>query len=788
MKRRNRDYDLVNENNNKKAKCVKSEEKNIKNTKNTKNTPNNSPKTIILSREQKEIVDDICKKKNVLCNSKAGCGKTSVSLAAAKQFYDKYKAKTLLITYNSRLKTETRDRIKELKLEDAVQCHSYHALAYKYFLVTHNGNPDDSLIHGAMQVMPNEELDFGLVIIDEAQDMNELYYKFTLYVLKHLKSKPTMLIVADIFQRLFGFNGATDAFLQEPKKYFGELCHLPDFVTHYLSISWRISHEMAAFINTNLNPCNLSYSHAEWWERNRERITSWWGKGIRANPKRRPDPNSVKVIRGWGSREVVKETKKLFDLYGNDEVALLSFSLKGEKTPIRAIVDKLGKGENENWCVLDGKGGTSEEVMKGKRVASTIHRMKGLERRGIVVCGLDAFIEKLYIHDPLEHFNIFYVACTRAKDQLIINITGTDYATIRCSPLLTNKSNRQCCEIQTLCEYVPFDDILSVPENLFQAKVRTSFPEKALALDRQSCLVEGRTPGTLEDLSPFLSRAISLRLMLRIQKQLFQIPIESFSNHNRFDHDMVDFVKQFYTTPHNLITWPALVRYAIGYETMKSNYLHLWRQLTDYESFTPVDLLQKCTDNAFNLLWKHAKDQKLVPGHVEDPIEQEYLLKPLVEFEIPISFPFYLPWFTTTYTGQISGSVDIVFNKNTIIGLECSNSVPAERGLELSMYSAIKHLLSLPRFYDTKLTPINSFKTMMILTNTAQLVNIDLKLKPTNPIVPVEYELIHRVVRRKMQLPAADSIELTQDFQGKQKTSIPKPDWMKGVIELDSSD
>jgi hypothetical protein len=715
---------------------------------------------IRLSREQRDIVQDICQRKNVLTCAKAGCGKTSVALAAAKQFYEKHQMKTLIITYNSRLKSETRERIKKLNLQDIAVCHSYHALAYKYFVVTHSGNPDDSLIHGAMQVLPNEELDFGLVVVDEAQDMNQLYYNFTRYVLTHFPKKPVMLIVADIFQRLFSFNGATDMFLQEPEKYFGALCYAPTFTIHHLSISWRISSEMAGFINTNLNPCHLQYSHPDWWKNNKDRITSWWGKGIRANPGRKPAPDSVKIIRGWGSREVVRETQKLFRKFGNDEVALLAFSLKGEKTPIRAIVDKLGKGQDENWCVLDGKTETSEEIMKGKRVASSIHKMKGLERRGIVVCGMDAFIEKLYLNDPLEHFNVYYVACTRAKDQLIVNITGKDYATIRCSPLLNDRSNRQCCNINQLVEYVPFDDILSVPENLFQAQIRLNFPAKAMVIDRQASFVEGRTPGTVEDLTPFLSRAISLRLMLRIQKRLFQIPIETFSNHQHFDRDMVHFIQEFYQTPVEDITWPALVRYAIAYETMKSNYSHLWRQLTDYESFTPTLLLQKCTDNAFDILWQYAINQGIINKEkkdIKDTTKQADLLKPLIEFESPVAFPFYHDWFTTTYTGQISGSIDMVFNKNTVIGLECtSQSIPAERGLELSICAAIK-----------RLTENRSIQTLMILTNTAQLVTVDLKLTPISEQVPIEYELIHRVARRKMQLPPLSVSELVQEFHGK---------------------
>lgn len=332
---------------------------------------------------------------------------------------------------------------------------------------------------------------------------------------------------------------------------------------------------MAKFINAHLNPCNLEHSQtAEWWKENRDRIQAWWGKGIRANPKRRAAPDSIKIVRGWGSRDIVEQTQRMFKTFGSDEVALLAYSLKGEKSPIRAIVDKLGKGLSENWAVLAGSSSSGDNLLKGKRLASTIHRMKGLERDGIVVCGMDAFIERIYTTDPLEHFNLFYVACTRAKKQLIVNETGSPYATVRCSPLTSGALAKHCCEVSHLAAYVPFDDILSVPENMFDARVALQFPEKALALDRQACLVEGRAAGTVEDLSPFMSRAISFRLMLQIHGRLFRIPVDTDSVSH--DRTMVDFIHEFYQRTEadpKLVTWPLLVQYSVAYETLKSKYV-----------------------------------------------------------------------------------------------------------------------------------------------------------------------------------------------------------------------
>lgn len=701
------------------------------------------PKGTILSLEQVDVIRDILEQKNVLVISKAGCGKTSTSLQAAFQYYQKYQERALLITYNARLKLETRARIKQMNMEHVIEAHSYHAAASKFFVPIQEGkSADNALIHEAINVpLPQQPIDFGLVILDEAQDMNTLYADFVKHILRLNTKKATMLIVGDPFQRIFGFNGSSCDFMTQPEQHFGSLCRNAVFHTHHLTICWRITHEMAKFINAHLNPCSLVHCAApDWWEKNGKRIEAWWGTGIRANPGRTAAPDSIRIVHGWGSREIIHETKQLFQLFGNDEVALLAFSLKGERSPIRAIVDKLGKHSHENWVVLSGTTDSSDDILTGKRLASTIHRMKGLERRGIVVCGMDAFVEKIYGKEPLDHFNLFYVACTRAKDRLIINSTGTDYATIRCAPISSTKC-KQSCKLDDLVKYVPFDDTLSVSEHLFSARIEMSSPEHALTLDRQSCIVQGRVTGTIEDLTQFMSQAILFRLMLILQKSLFKITFDT--GNDSFDRDMMEFIHDFYrrveSDPTN-INWPTLVKYSVAYQTFKTKFKHLWRQLTDYDVFTPSALLEKCTNNAMNILTKMAEN---VGKRVDE----------VVQFEIPIALPFYAPWFLEAFIGQVYGSIPILFNKDTVVGIECSNIVHVERGLEVSLESSVLSLL--------KQTHI---KTVMILTNTAQLVRVDLKLNPSHEKVPLQYELLHRSIRRKMQLPPANGKELLYDF------------------------
>ncbi len=748
---------------NKRSTDAKEDERSPKRSKS--DDPEESP-TITLTEEQHDILDQIMARKNVLAVAKAGAGKTTLGLACAAKFFEVYHARTLLITYNCRLKDETRERIKKMNLEPAVECHSYHACAFRFFVDTYKGQADDTMIHAALQSECNCEMDYGLIIIDENQDMNQLYYDLTIHIMKQLKNKPTLLLVGDIFQRLFSFNGATDKFLTTPEEYFATYCHSPEFVTRHLSTSFRISHEMADFINKNLNPCNLKHCvSAEWWETNGEKVTAFWGKGIRANPSRKPEPNSVEKISGWGAQKAIQSVKKMFAQFGNDQVALLAHSVKSSQSPLRAIVDKLGQNEDHNWMVMDGSASTTENLLRGKRVAATVHRFKGLERDGILYCGLDSHLEKVFKDaDPLEHFNINYVACTRAKKKLIVNVCSvTEYATIRCKPLASEGGFRQTCDVSQLIEYVPFDEVLSLPANLFETKLLLNCPERAIKISRTAFFIPGRSRGTVEDLTPFLSRAILMRLMLLTGSEFCRVPLDAYMDSDRYDENLVNFFLEFYQQLETSrdVSWSDLIRYAIAHYTVKSKYAHLWRQLSHYDMPQAVcSLLDQCTSNALILLQRLAVQSGLV---TEDSKSQE--LSAFLRFDVPIQYPFQAEWFCKDHTPYIIGSIDILFNHDIVIGIECGDSVPTERGLELQMYSCMRNMI------DKSSTKA----AYLILTNTAQLASVQLKISPLTDTIPIEYEFINRVIRRKLQRKALTAAELVTDFH-----HVPKPPaWLK---------
>lgn len=684
----------------------------------------------LLSPEQSSIVHDLCARKNVLAVAKAGSGKSSVALAAARDFHTQHNLRSLIITYNSRLKQETRARITEMGLEDCAEAHSYHAVAARYFV---RGNTrlgaTDELIHHAMSLPATQELTFGLIVIDEAQDMKPLYARFVVHLLRHLVAPPTLLVVGDPFQRIFGFSGATCLYLQNPEQHFGAYLHHPTFETHHLSICWRITHEMAAWINDNLNPAELRHCVSpSWWAEHGPQIQAWWGEGIHANPALPLRPASVRLYQGWGSRDAAEHVAQLFRKYGNNGVALLAYSLKG-RNPVQKLVDRLGSQDNENWVVLNNSV-REGELFQNKRVASTIHCFKGLERDAVLVCGLTSFLEKRGAVNPLDHFNVWYVACTRARKELVINIPHKSdmYVTLRKAMLTTeSKVMRKECQVKGLVQYVPFDEVLSVQDRFIASGMQGELKHAAMAVPKG--MVPGREPGTVESLQPFFNMAVMTHLVYRLQGSVPPLPPVTSRDEDYFDRDMLDWVATFCQRP--TADWGAIIRYAVAAETRGTRYKHYWRQLNAIpESEIPVDFLQRCSDNALTLLTAQARDGN-PRAHVE--------------FHVPVSI--YLPfsWFQQKYHNPICGFVDMYINKNQIVTLHVGDSVDADCMLRTQLYASIAR-----------------HRGYVLLANRGQLHALKLTLEPTSP--NVHFDLVYRTVRRKLQLPITPDI-IRQDYQ-----------------------
>lgn len=81
------------------------------------------------SHEQQRVIEELINNNNVIIDSVAGSGKTTCNLHIARHFKD---SNILLLTYNSKLKIETREKIQQLELTN-IETHSYHSFCVKYY-------------------------------------------------------------------------------------------------------------------------------------------------------------------------------------------------------------------------------------------------------------------------------------------------------------------------------------------------------------------------------------------------------------------------------------------------------------------------------------------------------------------------------------------------------------------------------------------------------------------------------------------------------------------------------
>jgi superfamily II DNA or RNA helicase len=92
------------------------------------------------SEEQSQIIQSVLDGKNVIVDSVAGSGKTTTILHIGKALPEK---KILVLTYNAKLKIETREKATSLELEN-MEIHSYHAFCVKYY--DHRCHTDPGII------------------------------------------------------------------------------------------------------------------------------------------------------------------------------------------------------------------------------------------------------------------------------------------------------------------------------------------------------------------------------------------------------------------------------------------------------------------------------------------------------------------------------------------------------------------------------------------------------------------------------------------------------------------
>ena len=155
---------------------------------------------MIASDEQRNISKSL-DSHNVIVEAVSGSGKTTAAeIIALEHLYDDI----LLLTYNKRLRLETQDRALKKGLLN-LTVHNYHSFAVKYY---HHSCHNDSSMKKHLKTPKNKEFRFTILIIDEIQDMTNLYYKLVNKIIGDNEIIPNICVLGDRRQSIYTFNGA----------------------------------------------------------------------------------------------------------------------------------------------------------------------------------------------------------------------------------------------------------------------------------------------------------------------------------------------------------------------------------------------------------------------------------------------------------------------------------------------------------------------------------------------------------------------------------------------------
>lgn len=344
-----------------------------------------------ISEEQQNIVSLVSSGYNVQVDAVAGSGKTTTSLYLAKTNSVK---KVLLLTYNAKLKLETREKTVSLNITN-MEVHSYHAFCVKYF--NHKAFKDNEILTLLKKkVKPLQKFFYDIIIIDEAQDMNPIYYELVLYIYKLLEIKPQLIIMGDRKQSIYAFNKSDNRFLTFADKIF-ESPNIWKNAT--LSVSYRITKQMASFLNNCCNGALPIISHK----------TGLLVKYLICNT--------------FEIKPLLEIENYLLNGYKPEQIFVLAPSVKSDGSPIRHLANRLTQKGIPIYVPTSDEEKLDEDILNGKIVFSTFHQVKGLERDVVIVFNFDDSYFEFYAKEITDRTvipNTLYVAITRAKKSLIV--------------------------------------------------------------------------------------------------------------------------------------------------------------------------------------------------------------------------------------------------------------------------------------------------------------------------------------------------------------------------------
>lgn len=371
------------------------------------------------SDEQMKIMKSCQEGKNIMVEAVAGSGKTTTSLHLAQSNPEKI---FLLLTYNTKLKWETRQKARIFNLPN-LEVHSFHAFVHKYLGKCYTDPMMIECLHKKFKNLPH----YDILIIDECQDLKDFYYKLVCKIVSHLPDIQ-MILLGDRYQNVYRFLDSDERYLIRAPEVFNLNNRPWDQLT--LSTSYRLTHETADFINR----CLLG----------EDRIRT-----IKSGKKPRY------IIDDIFSESPYRIVKRYLKKYLVDDIMILSRTLKSPDCPARVLANFLSSEDNIPIYLKANDSNDSkndDKYMQNKILFTTFCSAKGLERKVVIIIGFDLFFPW---DDVPQCPNDIYVACSRNIEKLVLlHNYKNDYL-----PYLERKYLKEVCHWKENVE-------LDVQENL----------------------------------------------------------------------------------------------------------------------------------------------------------------------------------------------------------------------------------------------------------------------------------------------------------------------------------
>tara|TARA_R110002153_G_scaffold273471_2_gene444464 strand:+ start:9195 stop:11375 length:2181 start_codon:yes stop_codon:yes gene_type:complete len=371
----------------------------------------------MLSPEQKNVVASLTG--NVIVDAVAGSGKTTTMLQIARSYPD---SRVLLLTYNSKLRHESKERAKDIP---NITIHTFHSFAYRYIgkeCSTDSGIIDfnkrgekfqcsegitegtGGFIEGGFIEDDNSPTiapvanaptaaeaaittiqipKYDIVIIDEAQDLTPTYYQLCINILNTMDAR--ICIIGDRYQSIYGYAGADPRYIifadkMFPSKYPWMRCNM--------KTSYRITHAMAAFINRQIGS---------------ERLVA--------------TKDGPPVVYSVGNAHLMANIKESLLHYAPSEIYIIAKSVRSQT--IKSIASQVSRFARV-YVPNDDLEMLNAELCMGKITFSSFHQSKGLERKCVHVLGYDVNYYKFTDCVAGSFVAPMYVALTRALHRLYV--------------------------------------------------------------------------------------------------------------------------------------------------------------------------------------------------------------------------------------------------------------------------------------------------------------------------------------------------------------------------------